>query len=164
MTVSEIIIYDFSKNSSQKWRQTNDDVMGGISTSAMLSNSNGYGVFSGNVFTENNGGFAMTRLKTNIAIDESHKKIVLWVNGDGKKYQFRIKSKQYMRFWYVQSFNTTNKEQRIELNLNDFYPSFRGYRLNKGNFDSKSIEEIAILIGNKKDEKFELKIKKITIE
>ena len=164
MTVSEIIVCDFSKNSCQKWRQTNDNVMGGISTSAMFSNSEGYGVFSGNISTENNGGFAMTRLKTNIEMTENHKKIVLFVKGDGKRYQFRIKSQQYMRFWYVQSFNTTTEEQRIELNLNEFYPSFRGYRLNKENFDSKSIEEIAILIGNKRDENFQLKIKKIIIQ
>ncbi|SEB44242.1 Complex I intermediate-associated protein 30 (CIA30) [Tenacibaculum sp. MAR_2009_124] len=164
MTISEIVICDFSKNNFYNWKVINDDVMGGISTSSMKVNSNGQGVFSGEVSTENNGGFAMTRLKTAVEISNKNKRIVLHVKGDGKEYQFRIKSQAGARYWYVQSFKTTTEEQKIELNLKDFYPSFRGYKLNKENFNSDKIEEIAILIGNKKNENFQLKITKILIE
>ena len=43
------------------------------------------------------------------------------------------------------------------------YPSFRGRKLNKENFNKTSIEEIGFLIGNKKQEKFNLEIDKIEL-
>jgi hypothetical protein len=56
------------------------------------------------------------------------------------------------------------KCKKIELKLKDFYPSFRGYPLDRENFSSLKITEVAILIGNKKNEKFKLVIDKLTIE
>ena len=147
-----------------QWYQTNDDVMGGISNSKMSLNNYGNGVFSGKVSTDNNGGFAMTRLPVNISIDNHKSKIVLKLKGDGKKYQYRIKSKNNQRFWYVQSFQTSKKNEEIELPLSEFYASFRGYKLDIGNFNSSTISEVAILIGNKKNEEFKLEIDKITIQ
>ena len=43
------------------------------------------------------------------------------------------------------------------------YPSFRGRKLDQPDFDHKQIEEIAILIGNKRNEKFQLLIDKIEL-
>lgn len=161
---SEIVVFDFDTQSNvNQWYQTNDDVMGGISNSKMSLDNSGNGVFFGKVSTDNNGGFAMTRLPVNISLDDHKSKIVLKLKGDGKKYQFRIKSKSNQRFWYVQSFQTSTKNEEIELPLSDFYASFRGYELNENNFSETKIKEIAILIGNKKNEEFKLEIDKITI-
>lgn len=161
---AEIVIFDFDRQSDvNQWYQTNDDVMGGISNSKMSLDNYGNGVFSGKVSTANNGGFAMTRLPVNISIDDNKSKIVLRLKGDGKKYQFRIKSESNQRFWYVQSFQTSTKNEEIELPLSDFYASFRGYELNIDNFSETKIKEVAILIGNKKNEEFKLEIDKITI-
>ena len=44
------------------------------------------------------------------------------------------------------------------------YPSFRGRRLNKSNFSDDKIQEIAFLIGNKKEENFQLLIDKIDLK
>jgi hypothetical protein len=44
------------------------------------------------------------------------------------------------------------------------YPSFRGRILDMPNYDKANLEEIAFLIGNKKAEKFELKIDFIKLE
>ncbi|MEW7280169.1 CIA30 family protein [Aquimarina sp. 2201CG1-2-11] len=160
----EILIFDFTKETSVlAWQQTNDDVMGGVSTSRMTIDENGHGVFLGNVSTANNGGFAMTRLPVDIKITEKHKKIVLYVKGDNKKYQFRLKSDVNQRHWYVHSFFANDTMQRIEIPLEDFYPSFRGNRLRINNFSSQNIKEIAILIGNKKNENFKLVIDKILV-
>ncbi|MDG2228330.1 MAG: CIA30 family protein [Flavobacteriales bacterium] len=49
------------------------------------------------------------------------------------------------------------------MNLKDLYPSFRGNKLNKENFNESSIEEISFLIANKKNESFKLLIDKIEI-
>ena len=163
----EITIFDFSERSNFKkgtWYQTNDDVMGGISTSKMELDEYGNGVFSGVVSTANNGGFAMTRLPTNIKIPKSYTKLVIYLQGDGKKYQCRLKSKKYQRFWYVKSFQTSGAKEKIEIPLKDFYPSFRGYQLDMENFHEDILREIAFLIGNKKNESFTLKINKIVLQ
>lgn len=162
---NEIVIVDFNKSIKvNDWYQTNDSVMGGISTSKMTNNDNGFGVFEGSVSTDNNGGFAMTRLPVDVDLKKSSKNIILRVKGDGKKYQFRIKSKKFQRYWYVQSFQTSTKTEDIVIPLNNFYASFRGYKLNIGNFSGNAIKEIAILIGNKKNEDFKLTIEKISIK
>ena len=159
----EIIIFD--KNSSnQNWYITNDDVMGGISNSSMKLDEEKKMIFSGNVSLDNNGGFAMTRLPLNINFNAEKTKVVLKLKGDGKKYQFRIKAKNNQRFWYIQSFQTSKNTEEIELPLNKFYASFRGYKLNVDNFSATTITEIAILIGNKKNEKFKLEIERITLK
>ncbi|TXE15072.1 CIA30 family protein [Seonamhaeicola algicola] len=161
---THIMIADFSNSYPiESWNITNDVVMGGLSNSSMSLTSDGYAVFSGDVSTKNNGGFAMTRHTESINFDKSHSKIVLKVKGDGKKYQFRIKSNIYQRYWYIQTFNTTGEWEEITLLLNDFYPSFRGRKLDIANFSSENIEEIALLIGNKKDESFKLLIDSIKI-
>lgn len=160
---NDIVIFDNQKNSA-KWYTTNDDVMGGVSTSSLEILPEGSALFSGTVSTDNNGGFAMVRMPLNVKLDEKNTRIVLKIKGDGKRYQFRIKSKRYQRYWYVHSFQTSTSPEEIALPLAMFYPSFRGYRLNSSNFSSDEIREIAILIGNKKDESFSLEIEKITIE
>jgi hypothetical protein len=163
MSISnEIILFD-ANNYFQQWYITNDDVMGGISNSSIKITEKGSAEFTGNVSTDNNGGFAMTRLPVNIKLKETNSKIVLKVKGDGKKYQLRIKSKRFQRFWYINTFQTKNEPQEIEIPLKDFYPSYRGYRLDFDNFSANSLQEIAILIGNKKNENFKLIIEKISV-
>lgn len=158
------MIFDFNKDASiNSWFMTNDNVMGGVSTSQIKLDDNGNGVFFGSVSTENNGGFVMTRLLTDVKINPKFTKIVLRVKGDGKQYQLRLKSERKQRFWYVQKFQTTNKWQTVELKLTEFYPSFRGYQLDRPNFSSEDIKEVAILIGNKKDENFKLEIDYIKV-
>ena len=44
------------------------------------------------------------------------------------------------------------------------YASFRGYRLDIPNFKGQQMEEIAFLIGNKKEESFKLLIDSIILE
>jgi NADH dehydrogenase [ubiquinone] 1 alpha subcomplex assembly factor 1 len=159
----EIIIFD-KDNNAQRWYIVNDTVMGGISSSSVKVNEKGRLAFSGRVSTENNGGFAMTRMPTDINLNKQHSKIILRVKGDGKQYQLRLKSNESQRYSYVQVFRTNTQEQEIILPLTGFYPTFRGRKLNFGNFSANQIKEIAILIGNKKDEDFSLEIIKIAIQ
>lgn len=162
---SGIVIFDFNSQCDlSQWYITNDDVMGGISTSNMSLDKDGNGVFSGSVSIENNGGFAMTRMPVNVKLSKVSKSIILRAKGDNKKYQFRIKAINDQRYWYVQSFQSSNKMKDIELPLKNFEPSFRGYKLNQNNFSSENIAEVAILVGNKKKEEFKLVIDKLTIK
>ncbi|WP_075342348.1 CIA30 family protein [Tenacibaculum agarivorans] len=160
-----ITIVDFSQKSDVKnWKITNDDVMGGVSTSTMVLNENNKGVFSGQVSTENNGGFAMMRLPVDVKLNNNSKKVKIRLKGDGKQYQFRVKSNPAERHWYIQEIQTNGDWQTIELNLNSLYPVFRGNRLRRQNFNHTIIREIAFLIGNKKNESFSLILDYIKIE
>ncbi len=159
----KIIIFD-KDNNTQKWYITNDTVMGGVSNSSVKINDEGNLVFSGRVSTENNGGFAMTRMSIAINLNNQHSKIILRVKGDDKQYQLRLKSDESQRYSYVQAFRTNKQEQEIVLPLKGFYPAFRGRKLSFGNFSANQIKEVAVLIGNKKDEKFSLEIIKIAIQ
>lgn len=159
----QLVIFDFnSAQNSNSWRIVNDDVMGGKSTSK-ISIIDNKGVFQGEVSLENNGGFAMTQYNCELSDVKKFQKIVIHLKGDGKTYQFRIKENRYSRYSYVQNFKTSGKEEVIELSLKDFKPQFRGMKLNMSKFNKNRIEQIALLIGDKKDEKFKIELTKISL-
>lgn len=161
---SSISILDFNlKSKVDNCKVTNDVVMGGVSSALMTLDSQGNAVFSGKVSTENNGGFAMVRLPVSVILNRNSSKIQLHVKGDGKLYQFRIKSRLSEKHWYIQSFQTSKEWQTIELELSEFYPSFRGRRLELPNFKSNQIQEIAFFIGNKKTKSFKLLVDSVKI-
>lgn len=121
-----ITLYDFdSSTNKQDWRVVNDDVMGGRSTAKFSITNEGHGIFKGEVSLKNNGGFSSLRHSMKSVRTENREKIVLRIKGDGKRYQFRLKPDSEDDYSYIQYFKTTGKWQTIEINLNDFYPSFR---------------------------------------
>jgi len=157
-------IFDFSQNSNiQDWEITNDVVMGGKSSSYFNLSTDGFGVFSGNISLENNGGFASVRHRFKKIEVNENTKIVIKLKGDGKKYQFRVKDDSGNYYSYIASFSTTGKWEEIEISLKDMYPFFRGYKINRSNFSSNMIEQITFLIGNKTPETFKLLIDTIKI-
>lgn len=159
------IIYDFTKQSNiQNWRVVDDVVMGGKSSGTLLINEEGFGVFEGNVSLENNGGFSSLRYQSEKIEVKNYTKVRIRLKGDGKSYQFRIKSSSRDYYSYIAPFTTSGEWQTIEISLKEMYPAFRGRKLNQSNFSSYYIEEFAFLIGNKKAEHFKLLIDKIALE
>ena len=86
------------------------------------------------------------------------------MKGDGKKYQFRVKKSESDYYSYIYEFQTSTEWETIEIPVNKLYASFRGRTLQLPNYDGQSLEEIAFLIGNKRNENFELLIDKIEVE
>jgi len=123
-----------------KWMIVNDYVMGGISTATFDINTSKNGLFKGEVSLENN---------------------QLRIKGDGKAYQFRIKATAAQRFSYIGKFETSGAWQTISIPFSTMYPAFRGKPLEQPNYSGKELTEIAFLIGNKKQESFELEIDSI---
>ena len=159
------VIFDFNKDSNlDKWVIVDDVVMGGRSSSNFGLNEDGHGVFQGAVSLENNGGFSSVRYRFPRMPIKGSTKVVIKLKGDGKKYQFRIKTNSGDYYSYIATFATNGQWQEIEIPLKDMYPSFRGRRLNQPNFASDSIEEVAFLIGNKKKEEFRLLLDKIELK
>tara|TARA_E500000178_G_C16893573_1_gene694691 strand:- start:258 stop:797 length:540 start_codon:yes stop_codon:yes gene_type:complete len=155
-------LIDFSsKKNKIEWMIINDNVMGGRSKSNFKLYDD-YATFQGSISVENNGGFASIRFQK-IADLNSLKKILLHIEGDGKSYQFRVKENTDDYYSFVQIFETSGKKEVIEIDLNKFYASYRGLKLDKIKFKKNKISEIRFLIANKVEENFKLKIYKIEL-
>ena len=137
--------------------------MGGKSSGSFVLSPQGYGVFKGSISLDNNGGFSSVRYKFDRKLMKDVTKIKLYIKGDGKNYQFRIKSNSDDYYSYISTFSTNGDWQEIEIPLKEMYPSFRGRKIDKQNFSEDYIAEIAFLIGNKNKETFELLIDKIEL-
>ncbi len=158
-------IFNFNTDSDlSQWFIVNDGVMGGVSESSLIINEEGHGLFSGKVRLENNGGFASVRHNFNPVKVSEKTAIQIKLKGDGKIYQFRVKDKFDTFYSYVINMQTTGKWETISILLKDMKPQFRGRKLNMANFDREYISEIAILIGNKKKESFNLQIDSINLK
>lgn len=165
MIMNSLTIFDFNTQSDiQDWLVTDDVVMGGISSGSFMLTDEGYGIFSGSVSLENNGGFSSVRYRFEKINVKGYSKITIKLRGDGKSYQFRMKSNSADSYSYISTFSTSGEWQEIEIPLKDMYPSFRGRKLDQPNFSNDYIEEIGFLIGNKKAEKFKLIIDKIELK
>jgi hypothetical protein len=158
-------IYDFTAQSNPRdWAIIDDVVMGGRSNGSFTINDDGHGIFSGVVSLENNGGFSSVRHQFSKLNTTEDSKVVIRLKGDGKDYQFRIKDKKSAFYSYITTFQTNGEWQNVTLQLKDLYPSFRGRTLDLPNFAGGPMEEIVFLIGNKKNESFQLVIDKIELE
>ena len=158
-------IYNFSTQTNLKeWNIVNDGVMGGLSKSSLLLTDVGHGQFSGHVSLANNGGFASIQLNATIKLTKEKKFIVLRIKGDGKKYEFRLKGSVSQFESYVHQFSTSGEWENIKLAIDEFYPQYRGRKMNIPNFNFESIQQLSFLIANKKDEDFKLWIDWIGLE
>ena len=162
--MSQNIIYDFYNQSDiSEWTIVNDDVMGGLSSCKLSIDKEGNGVFEGKISIANNGGFSSTLLNFDKVVVKKGAYLLIRVKGDNKKYQLRIKANRSDYYSYVYSFKTSSEWETISIPLTSMYPSFRGRKLPMNNFDNTSFEQIAFLIGNKKNENFKLKIDSILL-
>uniref|UniRef100_UPI00404B190F CIA30 family protein n=1 Tax=Daejeonella sp. TaxID=2805397 RepID=UPI00404B190F len=158
-------IYKFTTLTKvNEWRIVNDGVMGGISKSSLILNDLGNGQFMGHVSLANNGGFASIQLNKTIKLADKIKFILLRIKGDGKAYEFRLKSQIYGQESYVYPFMTTEEWEIIKLPISEFYPQVFGRKLNRSNFNFKRIEQLSFLIANKQEEDFKLLIDWIGLE
>jgi hypothetical protein len=160
-----MLIFNFTNTGSLKnWTIINDNVMGGVSRSSISINEDGNAIFEGSVSLENNGGFCSVRHSFEKVSVDNYDKISIRLKGDGKRYQFRIKTNVSDYYSYISYFQTSGKWQTVEIQMKDMYPSFRGRKLDMPNFSDDSIEEIVFLIGNNKEETFQLEIDKIELK
>jgi hypothetical protein len=165
MATQAISIFNFSSETSlDNWQIVNDGVMGGLSKSSIQLTEEGHGNFAGHVSIKNNGGFASVRLPTDIEVANDEQEIILKIKGDGKTYQCRLKGLRSQSESYVHEFKTTGEWQTIKLKLKDFYPQYRGRKLDASNFNFDKIELFGFLIASKQEVDFKLLIYSIELE
>ena len=160
-------LMDFENaDGAPKWFAVNDGVMGGLSKGGPEM-KDGSLHFTGILSLENNGGFSSIR--TDGKYDFSGKKaIMVRVKGDGRKYQLRLATDARFRgsaVSYGAEFATEKGEWiEVKIPFGDLSPSWRGMKLDGPAFDASKVEEIGILIGDKKAGAFALELDRISVE
>lgn len=164
ITQNTSTLYDFNtKSQANDWLVVDDVVMGGQSDGNFYINEHGHGVFEGTISLENNGGFSSIKHECQTIEVKGYSKIRLHVKGDGNTYQVRIKNKRDNYYSYAAYFQSDNNWETIEIPFEALLPVFRGRDLDLPNFQGETIEEVGILIGNKKAQSFKLVIDKIEL-
>lgn len=141
------------------WYVTNDSVMGGLSAGEILP-VNKYVEFSGNISTENNGGFTST-YRPVLTLLPSVTRVKISVKGDGNDYQLRLKSNVLGRALAYKVLFSTSKNNIVtyQFELSDFIATHRGRPLTKAaKVVADNITHVGFLIGSKQPKAFLLEI------
>ncbi len=152
----------FDGNSDEPvWTAENDDVMGGVSKGRAVIRD-GVLVFNGSLSLENNGGFAQVQIE-NLGLDLSGKDgIQLRVKGDGRTYELRLATNarhKGSRIAYSVEVPTKEDEwSEVKVLFADLKPSHHGNALDGPPADLSQVEEMSLLIGDKREGPFELQV------
>ena len=152
-------IVDFGLESTP-WRNIDDVVMGGVSSSRMRLEE-GVAVFEGHLSLENNGGFASVRSEVVQQDLTGYTGVRVRVKGDGRKYQFRIHTGTEMDGPSYQMPFETVKDTWLEVDLpfSGFVASFRGRALpDHPPIDLAKIRTLGLLVADKQQGDFRLEI------
>ena len=161
-SASEKILFDFqAATNSAAWQVVNDDVMGGLSTSAFRVTTNGAALFTGNVSLENNGGFASVR-----SVPAQHDlggcdSFVVRVRGDGRSYKFTVRMDRSLDGAnYLCAFDTRKDQwEEHRFALTQFVASFRGRVIaDAPPLDPKHVGSLGFMISDKQAGAFRLEI------
>jgi len=147
------IIFNFHKPSEDlksTWGAVDDVVMGGVSESSIRL-ANNTALFTGNVSTENSGGFASVRTRNfDCPLNLSqYKGIELRVKGDGKRYKFILRTEtKWDGIAYSYSFDTANGEwTTVRIPFSHLTPVFRAKTLeNTEPFASNHIYALQLML------------------
>lgn len=149
---TERVLFEFGNpdgNLKETWGAVDDVVMGGVSQSriGLIDNK---AIFSGNVSTENNGGFASVRTR-NIEppLDLSdYEGIELRVTGDGKRYKFILRSEdKWDGVGYSHSFDTIyDFPTTVRIPFADLIPVFRAKTVEEASLNRSKIFSMQLML------------------
>lgn len=120
------VLFEFDEPTTT-WSIIDDGVMGGLSRGRWQV-VEGTGVFQGELSLENNGGFSSVRSAPLDKAPVGATGFRLRVKGDGRRYQFRVRTDgNFDGVSYRSEFETTKDEWReVALELKEFAAVFRG--------------------------------------
>ncbi len=161
------IIYSFTEQGKGKWRVQDDVVMGGRSDSQLKMTDENRARFFGRVSLENNGGFCsihQTVEKNPYLITDKSSAFVLRIKGDGKAYNFRVRTPKG-RHSYGYTFSTKGGDhwETISIPFQAMEATYHGEPVDVPNYAGENVVEMQLLIGNKKEETFEILIESIGV-
>jgi hypothetical protein len=152
-TSTNLQLFDFTQPTADlqaTWGAVDDVVMGGVSESGIRLMS-GSALFSGNVSTDNSGGFASVRTKN---FDPSlnlsnYRGIEIRVKGDGQRYKLFARTEtKWDGVGYAYSFDTqADKWITIQIPFQDLVPIFRAKTVaNAQPIDSSQICSLQLML------------------
>lgn len=167
MTAQTITDFTNASAEANRWRSVDDDVMGGISQGEFSVTAESTGLFSGETSLENNGGFSSVRRAVDNDAFAHAKAVTLRVKGDGRQYQFRLKTDDSnSSLSYRATFDTRPGEWitvRIPVEL--FEPVFRGRVISDApGLAPGQVQQMGFLIADKKSGEFRLETDWIRVE
>ena len=149
---TQLELFDFTQpdlNLQATWGAVDDVVMGGVSESGIRL-ADGYALFSGNVSTDNSGGFASVRTRNfepsfNLS---NYRGIELRVKGDGQRYKLFIRTEtRWDGVGYAYSFDTIADEwMTIQVPFQDLVPIFRAKTVNDAPLDTTQICSLQLML------------------
>ncbi len=143
-------------------RVVNDSVMGGVSTSELVSEP-GVGVFRGAVSLEHNGGFVSFRGP--LTLPAGTQRLYLQLRGDGKRYKLTLKLDDNNQTWQYQSpFETTGQWQELSFGAGDFQASFRGRPVQAPALDFAAVRTLGVLLSDRQSGAFRLELRQLRAE
>jgi len=87
------VLIDFEHPTAlTEWVTVDDVVMGGVSSSRVRLDPEGFAVFEGTLSLENNGGFCALRSGVLTERPLAADSFLLDVRGDGKRYKFNVRT------------------------------------------------------------------------
>lgn len=160
-----VILYSFSEEGQGNWRVEDDVVMGGRSESKLKMTSENHAHFSGRISLENNGGFcSIHQTADNNPYEIADKAVAfeLFLKGDGKNYNFRVRTPNG-RHSYASTFSTKGNDEweKITIPFNEMEATFHGEPVDVPNYAGETVVEMQLLIGNNKEESFEIFLESI---
>jgi hypothetical protein len=151
-TDNQLELFDFTHPTidlQATWGAVDDVVMGGVSESGMQLR-NGVAIFSGNVSTENSGGFASVRTRNfepslNLS---NYQGIELYVKGDGQRYKIFVRTEsKWDGVGYAYSFDTIADEwMTIQVPFADLVPIFRAKTVSDAPLDPTQIRSLQLML------------------
>jgi monofunctional biosynthetic peptidoglycan transglycosylase len=155
-------VVDFTEPLEERqWTVVNDGVMGGLSRSRIELTSARTAVFRGVLSLENSGGFASVRRAQTDNYFAGCTGVVLRVKGDGRTYQFRLRtSEQFDGMAYRAEFRTQpDTWLTVRLPFSSFEPTFRGRIVpDAPPLRPENIQQLGFLIADKQAGAFQIEI------
>jgi hypothetical protein len=157
-----VLSFPFTQDNVKNWKYFSDQVMGGISEGQVSLEQDGDMVFTrltGNVRTDNNGGFIQLRTSTSLSnkplmfklLHNSKKDgkklqgIRLKVKGNGEKYHIFIQTTIFYSLpinYHIATFDTSPNWKTVDLPFNQF----KKLNSNKNSkFNAKNINTVGIV-------------------
>jgi monofunctional biosynthetic peptidoglycan transglycosylase len=156
------MIFDFRQpDAADRWRATNDVVMGGVSEGGARRTDDGTLMFSGVVSLENNGGFASIRSDPAEQDLSPRAGLSIRVRGDGKRYAFNLRTNVRIAAGsYQVRFDTQAGEwQELFFPFGDFQAtSFGRPARNVPPLDPARIQSFGFTISDKQVGRFQLEV------
>ena len=161
---SETTMENFKSSPENRWQFFTDQVMGGRSIGKLdfLSEENiSFARMTGDVTTENNGGFIQFRAQLGYKLMDSFEGIKLQVRGNNQDYFIHIRTKGSVLPWqyYGKKFFASSKWSEVELKFSEFQKSSSFMRKN---FKPSSIRTIAI-VAYGRDHKAEIEVSELKV-